>query len=546
VLGLAGPASAQAISVDFVGTGTAMGAAESAGVVAATNWNNATGNSRTTPLALVNQAGAGTGATLTWSANSVSSLPIGDTAGNARMMRGFLNTSNNSTTTVTVAGLPTAWYDVYVYADGDNGNSAKTGSYAISGPGITGASISLTDAANTNFSGTFASAPVGNFVKFTVNANEFTILATPGGSGNKRAPINGLQIVPATPDFAVTATPASRTVVAGSTTTFTVSVSSIAGFNDSITLGAAGLPQDASASFNPSSVTGSGNSVMTVSAASNTPLGSQNLTVAGVSGALTRTATVTLVVGVPSTDPMPIGAAGPWTLTFQDEFEGSALNTDVWATHYPGGARTNNDELEWYVDDDRVHVVSNGTLKLVALKKSSRKGFPYTSGMISSHDSFNQMYGYFEARMKLPAGQGFWPAFWLLPVPLNWPPEIDIMENLGNACSTVYFNNHWSAAYPDGVGEPVGGSSLTSYTGPDFCSEFHTFGVEWTPTALNYYVDGVLRGRITDHVPVPNASFTGMHIIANLAVGGSWPGAPTPSTPFPSALEIDYIRVWRR
>jgi beta-glucanase (GH16 family) len=247
-----------------------------------------------------------------------------------------------------------------------------------------------------------------------------------------------------------------------------------------------------------------------------------------------------------SNNPMPVGPTGAWTLTFRDEFEGNFLDRNVWATLYADGSRTNNDELEWYTDDDDTHIVSGGTLKLTAYDRQTQGGFPYTSGMISSHDSFNQMYGYFEARMKLPAGRGLWPAFWLLPVPFTWPPEIDIMENLGHQCTTVYNSNHWSAAYPNGVGEPVGGSSTTAYTGANFCSGFHTFGVEWTPTALDFYIDGVRRLRITDHVPVPNSAFTGMYITANLAVGGSWPGAPNSETPFPSALEIDYIRAWRR
>jgi beta-glucanase (GH16 family) len=190
--------------------------------------------------------------------------------------------------------------------------------------------------------------------------------------------------------------------------------------------------------------------------------------------------------------------------------------------------------------------VSNGSLKLTAYKQSSQSGFPYTSGMITSYNRFNQMYGYFESRMKLPAGRGLWPAFWLLPSPSSWPPEIDIMENLGQDCSTVYMSNHWSAQWPNGVGEPQAGATTLPYTGVNACSGFHTFGVEWTPSTIDFYIDGVRRARITDHVPVANSAFTGMYLLLNLAVGGSWPGAPDANTPFPSAMEIDYVRVWRR
>jgi hypothetical protein len=194
-------AAAAAIGIKFVGSGTAMGSAEVAGVVAQSNWNDAAGPSSTTPLALVNQAGSGSGATVTWSTNGTWELPITDTAGNNRMMRGYLDTVGG-VTTVTVAGLPAnpGGYQVYVYADGDNGSATRTGAYQISGTGITTTSVNLTDAANTNFSGTFSQAnnSAGNYVLFSITATGFTITATPGASTDAypRAPVNAIQIVP--------------------------------------------------------------------------------------------------------------------------------------------------------------------------------------------------------------------------------------------------------------------------------------------------------------------------------------------------------------
>jgi hypothetical protein len=126
--------------------------------------------------------------------------PITDQAGNPRMMKGYLDTSSTSITKLTVAGLASSTYDVYVYADGDNRSYARTAAYAISGAGITTTTITLTDAADTNFSTTFtlANNSSGNYVKFTINATAFTLTATPvsGGNTTLRAPINGLQIVP--------------------------------------------------------------------------------------------------------------------------------------------------------------------------------------------------------------------------------------------------------------------------------------------------------------------------------------------------------------
>ena len=143
--------SGAVISIDFVGLDVAMASTEIAGVIAEPNWNNASGASSSSPLALVNDTGTATTATVTWNSNNTWSTPITDQPGNARMMKGYLDTGNTTTTTVTVAGLPSsaAGYQVYVYADGDNGSATRTGTYQISGTGITTTTISLTDTANT-------------------------------------------------------------------------------------------------------------------------------------------------------------------------------------------------------------------------------------------------------------------------------------------------------------------------------------------------------------------------------------------------------------
>ena len=124
------------ISIDFVGQGTVMGSTEVAGVVAKANWNNASGLTNTTGQALVDETGSATGAKVTWNTNGVWLLPITDTPGNARMMRGYLDTVG-ATTTVTVSGLPThsAGYAIYIYADGNNNAATRTGAYQISGAG---------------------------------------------------------------------------------------------------------------------------------------------------------------------------------------------------------------------------------------------------------------------------------------------------------------------------------------------------------------------------------------------------------------------------
>lgn len=305
-------AQTAAISIDFVGRGTAMGAAETAGVTPTANWNNATGTASTTPLALVDETGAATGATVSWSAEVGWSLPIIDTPGNSRMMYGYLDTLGNTPTVVTVSGLPASagGYTVYVYADGDNISSTRTGSYQIAGAGT----VNVTDVGYANFAGSFAP---GNCAVFTVSGTSFTLTATGFSSSDQwlRAPVNGIQIVPAgpaAPDFSLSVSPSSRSANPGGSTAYTVNVASSGGFSGAVALSASGLSPGVTAAFSPTSVTGSGTSTMTVTAGANTPLGTSTLTVAGSSGALSHNSGASFtVVAIPSTQARAIGINFP-------------------------------------------------------------------------------------------------------------------------------------------------------------------------------------------------------------------------------------------
>jgi len=345
------------ISIDFVGQGTAMGSAEVAGVVQKANWNNASGLTNTTGQSLVDETGAASGATVTWNTNGIWNLPITDTAGDYRMMRGYLDTVG-SITTVTVTGLTAnpAGYDVYVYADGDNPNANRTAGYQISGTGITTTSVNLTDLAGVNFSGTYTQAnnSAGNYVKFTINATGFTITATPGaaGDGFPRAPVNGIQIVPhvvSSPDFGITASPSSQTVVVGNTTTYTTTITALNSFTGVVTLSASGLPAGTTASFSPTTITGSGSSTLTVTTTGSTPVGTSALTITGTSGTLTHAATVSLVVnaappppdftiaGSPSTQTVVAGNTTTYTATI-GSLNGFAGVVTLSASGLPSGA----------------------------------------------------------------------------------------------------------------------------------------------------------------------------------------------------------------
>jgi beta-glucanase (GH16 family) len=237
------------------------------------------------------------------------------------------------------------------------------------------------------------------------------------------------------------------------------------------------------------------------------------------------------------------GAAGPaapagaapagWTLAFDDEFDGGALDRGKWQTTYPWGARNNagNSELQYYADD--AFAEGNGALSIRADRRAMG-GYPYTAGLISSYGSFATTYGYAEIRARLPRGKGYWPGFWLSPQDYSqWPPEIDVVEAAGDQPDTVTMTYH----YKDGAGAAQ--QTTRDYTGPDFTAGFHTFAVAWSPGLLVWYVDGVERFRTATAVAAQP-----MYVMANLAIDGQDP--PDASTPFPATMDIDYIRVYRR
>lgn len=203
-----------------------------------------------------------------------------------------------------------------------------------------------------------------------------------------------------------------------------------------------------------------------------------------------------------------------------------------------------NDEWQVYRDHDN-HAISKGALHLIArvLTKELKVG-AIESGMIRS--KWEGAYGYYEARMKLPRGRGMWPAFWFSNE--YWPPEVDVVEVVNNGVDTT--RNSYHALHGKFIGKTV--SSLlndrsTYVPGFDYADGFHTFAVEWTPTAVKHYVDNVL---------VVEREFEWRHdngeaghpapVVVNLAVGGSWPGAPTSLNEFPASLDVAYIRVWQR
>lgn len=248
-------------------------------------------------------------------------------------------------------------------------------------------------------------------------------------------------------------------------------------------------------------------------------------------------------------------SAQTWTLTWADEFDG-AVNSPPDAKKWGydiGGNGWGNNELQTYTNrTQNAYLDGEGNLIIKVIKETftGTDGITrnYTSARLLTRGKFEQRYGRFEARLKVPFGQGIWPAFWMLGNNIDtvsWPAcgEIDIMEHIGKAPSV----NHGTLHGPG----YSGGNPLTGiYTLPNgqkFTDEFHSFAVEWEPGAIRFYVDGNLYHTKTP-ANVPSGSrWVFDHpffMILNVAVGGNFPGNPDDSTTFPQTLIVDYVRVY--
>lgn len=249
------------------------------------------------------------------------------------------------------------------------------------------------------------------------------------------------------------------------------------------------------------------------------------------------------------------GVVGPperWVLAIADEFdgpEGTPPNPAIW-THDIGGHGWGNGQLEF--DTNRVENVSldgEGNLRIIAREESFR-GNDYTSGRIKTMDLVEREYGRFEARIKLPAGQGLWPAFWMLGAnfeDVGWPEcgEIDIMEFRGqqpDLISSALHGPGYSGA------EPIFGTFRLA-DGDTFTDDFHVFAVDWDPGLIRFSVDSEVYQTITSAGVSARGKWVFDHpffVLLNLAVGGGFVGPVGPNTEFPAVMLVDYVRIFER
>jgi beta-glucanase (GH16 family) len=229
-------------------------------------------------------------------------------------------------------------------------------------------------------------------------------------------------------------------------------------------------------------------------------------------------------------------AATSYQLVWSDEFNGTSLNTANWniETGNPGV----NDEEEYYQASNIA--VTGGNLVITA-QQQSVGGQPYTSARINTSGKVSVQYGRIEASIKLPSGQGLWPAFWMLGTNIGtvgWPQcgETDIMEHI-NTTSTIYGTIHW---YDNGNTQ-YGGTTTTTPT------DYHLYAVQWDAQGISWFVDNTLyaTANITNNINNTGAFQNPFFIILNLAVGGDFPGLTVDNTALPAAMYVDYVRVYK-
>jgi beta-glucanase (GH16 family) len=245
------------------------------------------------------------------------------------------------------------------------------------------------------------------------------------------------------------------------------------------------------------------------------------------------TSTVSASTAASSTPQPPI--PGTWNMIFDDEF--NTLNNNTWSNEYWWGGNAGTQATF----DPKQLSVSNGILTQTAVEKSETASNgvtnPYTSGLMTTGGlqgvrpaSFTFTYGYVETRAQIAPGQGMWSAFWMLPADYSDTNEIDIYENLGRLPNNDQGFYHYNGNY----------TGFSTATASNLTTGFHTYGVDWEPNSITWYMDGKeMFSTTTDVVNKP------MYLLMNLDVGGSWAGPLNSSSPASSSWLTDYVRVWQ-
>ena len=245
----------------------------------------------------------------------------------------------------------------------------------------------------------------------------------------------------------------------------------------------------------------------------------------------------------------PAAATQDWKLVWSDEFnqaEGSAPDASKWS-YEMGGNGWGNNELEYYTDRTNNVRIEDGKLVIEA-RAEAFSGKNYTSARLLTKGKWSWTYGRIEARIKIPRGQGIWPAFWMLGTNIGaagWPAcgEIDIMENIGREPALIHGTVHGPGySGSGGIGGPA---ALPG--GAVFADGFHVYAIECESNRISWFVDDQPYFNLTP-ARLPQKAQWGFNqpkfLLLNLAVGGAWPGNPNAETTFPQRLVVDYVRIY--
>ena len=227
-----------------------------------------------------------------------------------------------------------------------------------------------------------------------------------------------------------------------------------------------------------------------------------------------------------------------YTLVWADEFNGNTLDDSNW-NYNTGGEGWGNNEQQYYTD--RNATIENDNLVITG-KTETIGSNPYTSSRITTKGKHEFLYGKIEAKIKIPVGQGLWPAFWMLGANIdavNWPlcGEIDIMEHI-NADSIFYGTLHW-------VNNEKVSSGNQTISPPE---EYHVYAIEWDADAISWFLDGIKfhSVEIKNSINSTEEFHKPFFVLLNLAIGGNWPGQTIDQSRLPAKMLVDYVRVYQK
>tara|TARA_R110000868_G_scaffold137265_3_gene350763 strand:- start:3026 stop:3781 length:756 start_codon:yes stop_codon:yes gene_type:complete len=239
---------------------------------------------------------------------------------------------------------------------------------------------------------------------------------------------------------------------------------------------------------------------------------------------------------------MGFAQQGKRKLVWEESFSGKSLNEKVWNIELGNGCPNcgwGNNERQLYTNEN--YELVNGNLIITAKKEGDK----YTSTRITTKDKKEFQYGYFEARAKLPFGQGIWPAFWMLGSNIDevgWPKsgEIDILEYVGKEPQMVFTTLHTQDSHGNSIN-----SKKTKIEGIE--DGFHRYGIDWTKDKMDFFVDGILIYTFQPQVKNENTwpFDKPFYFLVNLAIGGNFGGPEVDDTIFPQKFIIDYIKVYQ-